>query len=73
MADIKGRVKTILIDRAPSADGLSMTITLGFTPGDYQPLADALNKEFNIQVTAAELNPLATINDVVVFIESKTP
>ncbi len=67
---IKGRVKTIIMDKAPSADQLTMQGNLGFTNTVYPQLADAFNAEFGTSVTAAELEGLSTVNDVVVYMES---
>ncbi len=73
MTTTKGRVKTILIDKAPSGDNLSMQQNLGFSSGNYQPLADALNAEFGTTVGPADIENLSTVNDLVAYMESIVP
>ncbi len=72
MPDFKGKVKAIIIDKAPEGDNLSMQQTLGFVAGEYTVLADAFNLAFGTQVTADELETLTTVNDVVVFMENQS-
>lgn len=67
---IKGKVKSIIMDKAPSGDQLTMQNQLGFQNGGYQPLADAFNAAFGTAVTATELEGLNTVEDVVVYMES---
>jgi hypothetical protein len=69
-SDTKGRVKTIIMDKAPQGDSLNMQAQLGFQPGDYNELANAFNEAFDISVTAADLQPLATVQDVYTYIEN---
>ncbi len=66
-----GKVKIIIMDKAPSGDQLTMQGDLGYTSSDYQGLADAFNAEFGTAVTAAQLEGLATVNDVEVFMEGQ--
>lgn len=73
MSTTKGRVKTIIIDKAPSGDGLFMQQTMGFSAGNYQPLVDALNAEFGTNVVCADVENLSTVNDVVAYMESIVP
>ncbi len=73
MSDIRGRVKTIIMDKAPSADSLRMQADMGFQSGGYTSLTDALNAEFSISLTDAEVEAQSTVNDVVLLVESKVP
>lgn len=73
MGGIRGKVKTIIMDKAPSADSLRMQSNLGFQSGGYTSLTEALNAEFEITLTEAEVEAQATVNDVVLLVESKVP
>jgi len=66
----KGRVKTIIIDKAPLGDTLIMQAQLGFQPSDYDELANAFNEAFGTSVTAADLQPLVSVKDVYEYIDS---
>ncbi|MBC7382244.1 MAG: hypothetical protein H7296_04520 [Bacteroidia bacterium] len=70
MSQTEKKTKNIIVEKAPLGDNLSMTNVLGFTVADYEPLVDALNTEFGTQVTAADIEPLQTVKDVVVYMES---
>lgn len=69
-SDIKGRVKTIIMDKAPQGDSLTMQAQLGFQPSDYDGLAEAFNQAFGTAVTAADLQPLGTVQDVWTYMEN---
>lgn len=71
--NIKGRVKTIIVDKAPSADSLDMKAQLGFQAGSYGDLTNALNTEFGISLTEAEVEAQQRVIDVVNLVESKLP
>ena len=73
MADEKSRVKSIIMDKAPSGNALKMGADMGFTTGDMTPLADAFNLEFNIHINGSDLQPLATVEDVVNFVINQIP
>jgi hypothetical protein len=64
-----GRFKTIIMDKAPSGDQLTMQGDLGYTTADYTVLANTFNAEFGTAVTAADLEGFSTVNDVVVYME----
>lgn len=64
-----GRFKTIIMDKAPGGEQLAMQSDLGYTSQDYTVLANAFNAEFGTSVTAAELEGLATVNDVIIYME----
>ena len=66
----KGRVKVIIMDKAPNGDQLNMQNELGFQGADYVALANAFNQEFGTQVTAADIDNLPTVQDVVNYMES---
>lgn len=67
----KGRTKSIILDKAPQGDNVSMSVNLEYhTFADLQPLADALNAEFGTTIMAADLAPLATVGDVWNYVES---
>jgi hypothetical protein len=68
--DIKGKVKTIIMDKAPLGDTLNMQAQLGFQPSDYDGLATAFNEALGTSVTAADLQPLSTVKDVYEYMEN---
>ncbi len=68
-----GKVKNIIMDKAPSGSALSMVNDLGYTSGDLQLLADACNTEFGTTITANDLQPLLTVNDVELYVNSQIP
>jgi acyl carrier protein len=47
-----------------------MQAQLGFQAGDYNELANAFNEAFDTSVTAADLQPLATVQDVYTYMEN---
>lgn len=67
---VKGRVKTIIMDKAPRADNLLMQQELGFIPGQMDDLAAAFNAEFGTNVSGTNLDNLQTVQDVVAYMES---
>ncbi len=74
MADtVKGKTKKIIMDKAPSGDNLDMKAQMGFQAGSYGDLTNALNTEFNISLTEAEVEAQQRVIDVVNLVESKLP
>lgn len=70
MSDIKGRVKTIIMDKAPNADNLQMQSEMGYNQPAYQAMVDAFNAEFGTNVQVSDVDHLNTVGDVVVYMES---
>jgi hypothetical protein len=74
MADnIKGRVRSIIMDKAANADNLTMQGELGYQSGGYAPLTQELNVAFHLNLTDAEVETQATVLDVINLVESKIP
>ena len=73
MAEEKTRVKSIIMDKAPSGNALKMAADLGYTTGDLTPLADAINLEFNININGIDLQPLDSVEEVVNYVISQLP
>lgn len=67
---IKGRVKAIIMDKAPKGDQIKMQAEFGFQTPDYQALATEFNAAFGTQVTESDLSGLQTVDDVVIYMES---
>jgi acyl carrier protein len=65
-----GRQKVIIMDKAPNFNSLNMQTTLGFEPVDYVALATAFNQELGTQVTAADIDSFATVEELVAYMES---
>ena len=71
MGDTKGRVKSIIMDKAPNAESITMKAELGFQSGGYTDLTNALNQEFSIHLSEAEVDAQNTVGDVITLVESK--
>jgi len=65
-----GKVKVIIMDKAPNFNSLNMQTTLGFQPADYVTLATTFNQELGTQVTAADIDLFATVEELVAYMET---
>lgn len=69
MSDFKGKVKTIIVDKAPNADNLHMQSEMGYNQPAYQAMVDAFNAEFGTNVQVSDVDHLGTVGDVVAYME----
>lgn len=73
MSDIKGRVKSIIMDKAPNAESVRMKAELGFQSGGYTALTEALNLEFGTALTEAQVDAQNSVGDVITLVENNMP
>ncbi len=73
MGGVKGKVRSIIMDKAPNADSVTMKAELGFQSGGYTALTDALNLEFGTTLTEAQVDAQNTVGDVITLVESNMP
>lgn len=73
MGDTKGRVKSIIMDKAPNAESVTMKAQLGFQSGGYTALTEALNQEFGTTLSEAEVDAQNTVGDVITLVENNLP
>lgn len=73
MPDVPPKIKAIIMDKAPAGNSLAMSTELGFTTPDLSTLADAFNQAFGTTIAGTQLEPLATVDDVVNFVVSQIP
>jgi hypothetical protein len=66
----KGRVKVIIMDKAPNYENLQMQSDLGYDQPAYQAMVDAFNAEFGTNVQVSDVDHLATVGDVVAYMET---
>ncbi len=65
MADVKGRVKAIIMDKsAAPSDTITLGPELGYDQSNTQVAADAINAEFGTQVTVGEILGFQNIGQV---------
>ena len=73
MGGVKGKVRSIIVDKAPNADSVTMKAELGFQSGSYTALTDALNLEFGTTLTEAQVDAQNTVGDVITLVENNMP
>jgi len=70
---MKTKIKAIIMDKAPKANGLTVAGDLGFTPGDLAILATAINAEYGSNIQGTDLETLPTFEDLFTYIDTHTP
>jgi acyl carrier protein len=73
MGGVKGKVRSIIVDKAPNADSVTMKAELGFQSGGYTALTDALNLELGTTLTEAQVDAQNTVGDVITLVENNMP
>jgi acyl carrier protein len=73
MGDKGPKTKSIIMDKAPNAETVTMKAELGFQSGGYTALTDALNQAFGTTLTEAQVDAQNTVGDVITLVENNTP
>lgn len=74
MSEIKGKVKTIIMDKsAAPSDTITLGPDLSYDASNVQVAVDAINSEFGTAVTAEQFLSFQTIGEVGDYVASLVP
>jgi len=72
MSDIKGRVKTIIMDKLTVTDQADLFDDFGLDQSNMQAFIDGINNEFQMSITESDINANRTFGNLCTFIENNS-